>query len=73
MKSKIAYLPLLLLLTGCATVWVNPNKSTQDFHRDNSRCQVQAGQACGSGQYSGFCRPGVFDSCMLGEGWAKQQ
>lgn len=62
-----------LLLSGCTTIWVNPNKNQQEFYRDKSRCQAEAGQACGHGQYSGFCKKDVYDSCMYGGGWVKQE
>jgi uncharacterized protein YceK len=68
----LAAILLCEILSGCTTIWNKQGSSQQDFYRDNSRCQMQSGQACGHGEYSWICKGNIYDSCMFGEGWQKQ-
>lgn len=45
---RIAWVILLLALTGCATYWNNPNGTSADFSRDSYACERDAGMVPGS-------------------------
>ncbi len=68
----------LILLTGCAKVWVKPGASTDDFNRDKYACLQQSQQqvsVLAVGKYSGYGQSSqetnatLYSSCMNSRGW----
>lgn len=69
LNKGFTVLIIAVLLSGCATTeWAHNSLGEQEFHRDNSACLVQAGQATNGDPY-GMSGKGVYESCMLGKGW----
>lgn len=69
----------LLVLTGCAKVWVKPGASTDDFNKDKYACLQQSQQqvsVLAVGKYSGYGQSGqetnamLYNSCMNSRGWS---
>ena len=71
MKKAILVIPVIALLTGCATTeWYHPSKTTSEFYQDNSRCMAMGGSA-GSTQMIPVYNTGGYNnlSNSFADGW----
>jgi hypothetical protein len=65
----------LFIVTSCATHWVHPTKSDQQWRADSEECQAQAGQAATAANYASIrnrVRQSALSSCLREKGWAPQ-
>jgi hypothetical protein len=61
---------LTLAATSCATTWVKPGASEQDFMRDRGACQAQAHSISNPQVYQTMM---VYEGCMQGKGWQRSR
>ena len=65
----------LFFATGCATHWVHPTKSDQQWREDHEECQAQADQAATAANYASSrnrLRQSALSSCLREKGWTRQ-
>ena len=65
----------LFFATSCATHWVHPTKSDQQWRADYEECQAQAGQAATAASYASSrnrVRQSALSSCLREKGWTPQ-
>jgi uncharacterized protein YceK len=58
---------LVLLLSGCASVWVNPDKNEAQFTEERYACERDAAPVQDMIRASG-----MFARCMQAKGWRKE-
>ena len=65
----------LFFATSCATHWVHPTKSDQQWRADSEECQAQAGRAAAAAKYASSrnrLRQSALGSCLREKGWTRQ-
>ncbi len=65
----------LLFTAGCATQWVHPTKSDQQWRADYDECQAEAGRAATATAYASTrnrVRQSALSSCLREKGWTPQ-
>jgi len=62
----------IAILAGCAPqyLWVKPGASQDDFYADSGQCKAQAYGAPGTYTMQVVL---IYQSCMQGKGWHKQE
>lgn len=80
-KTPIFVLPIILLMAGCAQVWVKPTARPGEFESDRHSCLQQSQQRVGVAQVNAYGGSSVntvetnnllFKSCMNSKGWSLQ-
>ena len=71
----------LLVLSGCASPWVKPGASQQDFYKDQSACVEKAQRPGGSAFVNPFTGTigqqtrtdsRLYNACMNERGWSRR-
>lgn len=73
--KKIFFLLLVFLISGCATIWTHPTKTSADFNRDYYKCERIATEATENWGYPGnpFIIANEIKKCLQMEcGWQPQ-
>jgi hypothetical protein len=68
------YVPLLLMLAGCAGPWVRPGSTQADLTRDTAECNYEADKAVAataSAVAAGITAGQLVVQCMKLKGWTR--
>lgn len=58
----------LFALTGCASKWVRPGGTPDDYDMESAQCEAMA-----AGNPNGFGAIQMYYACMRGKGWRKAE